>query len=232
MKMLEFRTVPHLFSLNPKVVPPIRHVDFLIPNNMLGRKCASLRMGCGLGHFSDWTRTGRCAVLLGVGDTEVSTSEFEDFSVTTRGASGSNELKISVNVSGGKTQEIFDRVFSRMVEDAQPIPGFQRVKGGKTPNIPREILLEILGYSKVYKQVIKKIINSTISKYVEKCTALNGSFIVSATYFLLKGNLYNLLTFFLFRYSFYFVDSVDSTAALRVVWLLVRKGVIHTLKLA
>lgn len=34
--------------------------------------------------------------------------------------------------------------------------------------IPRDILLEVLGPSKVYKEVIKKVINSTISAYVEK----------------------------------------------------------------
>lgn len=39
---------------------------------------------------------------------------------------------------------------------------------GKTPDIPRDILLHVIGPSKVYKQVIKKIINSTISEYVEK----------------------------------------------------------------
>uniref|UniRef100_A0A0D3C361 peptidylprolyl isomerase n=1 Tax=Brassica oleracea var. oleracea TaxID=109376 RepID=A0A0D3C361_BRAOL len=39
---------------------------------------------------------------------------------------------------------------------------------GKTPNIPREILLEILGYSKVYRQVIKKLINSAIEDYVKQ----------------------------------------------------------------
>lgn len=34
--------------------------------------------------------------------------------------------------------------------------------------IPRDILLEVLGPSKVYKEVIKKVINSTIAEYVEK----------------------------------------------------------------
>uniref|UniRef100_M4DYR2 Trigger factor ribosome-binding bacterial domain-containing protein n=1 Tax=Brassica campestris TaxID=3711 RepID=M4DYR2_BRACM len=34
--------------------------------------------------------------------------------------------------------------------------------------IPREILLEILGYSKVYRQVIKKLINSSIEDYVKQ----------------------------------------------------------------
>ncbi|THG12071.1 hypothetical protein TEA_027163 [Camellia sinensis var. sinensis] len=34
--------------------------------------------------------------------------------------------------------------------------------------IPTEILLQVLGPSKVYKQVITKVINSTIAEYVEK----------------------------------------------------------------
>jgi hypothetical protein len=34
--------------------------------------------------------------------------------------------------------------------------------------IPRDILLEVLGPSKVYKQVIMEVINSTIAEYVEK----------------------------------------------------------------
>ncbi|WVZ00840.1 hypothetical protein V8G54_026909 [Vigna mungo] len=72
---------------------------------------------------------------------------------------------ISVEVSGNKTQRIFDDVFKRMVAAAQPIPGFRRVKGG---GIPKHILLEVLGPSKVFKEVIKKIINSTVAEYVEK----------------------------------------------------------------
>lgn len=34
--------------------------------------------------------------------------------------------------------------------------------------IPKDILLEVLGPSKVYKEVIKKVINSAISEYVKK----------------------------------------------------------------
>uniref|UniRef100_A0A0A0KEX9 Trigger factor ribosome-binding bacterial domain-containing protein n=1 Tax=Cucumis sativus TaxID=3659 RepID=A0A0A0KEX9_CUCSA len=34
--------------------------------------------------------------------------------------------------------------------------------------IPRDILLEILGPSKVYKQVIKEVINFTVAAYVEQ----------------------------------------------------------------
>ncbi|CAI9108574.1 OLC1v1008208C1 [Oldenlandia corymbosa var. corymbosa] len=108
------------------------------------------------------------AVSAGLEDTQTSTSQFHDFSVTTCQSDKANELKISIEVSGKKTKAVFDDVFSKMVADAQPIPGFRRVKGGKTPNIPQNILLEILGYSKVYKQVITRVINSTISEYVQK----------------------------------------------------------------
>lgn len=34
--------------------------------------------------------------------------------------------------------------------------------------IPRDILLEVLGPSRVYKQVIKSVINSTVAEYVQK----------------------------------------------------------------
>ncbi|XP_020548306.1 uncharacterized protein LOC105158788 isoform X2 [Sesamum indicum] len=91
----------------------------------------------------------------------------KDFEIVVE-SKGDDKMQITVEVSGFKTQEIYDEVFSKMVDDAQPIPGFRRVKGGKTPNIPKDILLEILGPSKVYEQVIRKIINSAIAEYVAK----------------------------------------------------------------
>ncbi|XP_030937592.1 uncharacterized protein LOC115962856 isoform X2 [Quercus lobata] len=109
-----------------------------------------------------------CAVISGVKDVGVSSSQFDDFSVAATSTSKGRELKISVEIFGAKTQAIFDNVFDKMVAAAQPIPGFRRVKGGKTPNIPKDILLEVLGPSKVYEQVIKEVINSTIAEYVEK----------------------------------------------------------------
>ncbi|RYQ87039.1 hypothetical protein Ahy_B09g094524 isoform C [Arachis hypogaea] len=93
-------------------------------------------------------------------DAEITCAQFEEFSVSVGDISDSKELKISIKVSGSKTQQIFDDVFGKMVAAAQPIPGFRR--------IPKEILLEVLGPSRVYKEVIKKIINSTVAEYVEK----------------------------------------------------------------
>lgn len=41
-------------------------------------------------------------------------------------------MQIRVDVSGTRTQAIFDDVFSKLVAAAQPIPGFRRVKGGES----------------------------------------------------------------------------------------------------
>ncbi|KAH7547577.1 hypothetical protein FEM48_Zijuj01G0324600 [Ziziphus jujuba var. spinosa] len=106
------------------------------------------------------------AVLSGAKDAvEISPSEFENFSVTAESTNESGEIKLSIEVSGTTTQTIFDEVFDKMVEEAQPIPGFRRVKGGE---IPKNILLEVLGPSNVFKKVIERVINSTIAEYVEK----------------------------------------------------------------
>ncbi|KAF2321952.1 hypothetical protein GH714_004793 [Hevea brasiliensis] len=63
----------------------------------------------------------------GAQDVEVSSSQFEEFSVKVSSTNEAGELRI-----------------------------------------PRDILLEVLGPSKVYKEVIKKVINSTVAEYVEK----------------------------------------------------------------
>ncbi|KAM7486718.1 hypothetical protein LguiA_002727 [Lonicera macranthoides] len=73
------------------------------------------------------------AVSSDVKDAEVSSPQFDDFSVTTTSTDKDNEIKISVEVFGAKTEAIFNNVFSKMVAAAQPIPGFQRTKGGKFP---------------------------------------------------------------------------------------------------
>ncbi|URE14925.1 Bacterial trigger factor protein (TF) [Musa troglodytarum] len=118
-----------------------------------------------------------------------SMAPFEDFTVTVNN-SDDREIKIRVDVSGTRTQAIFDDVFSKLVAAAQPIPGFRRVKGENClqflnnhhttlimPNsfsvilpllIPKDVLLHIIGPSKVHKHSIKKIINATVNEYIEK----------------------------------------------------------------
>ncbi|KAJ4723661.1 trigger factor-like [Melia azedarach] len=159
-------------SLNPKIVSHRYSADVSIPK--LSCKRASFRPPTRwdsrelLKRRSYQYSSPVFAVLSGVEDVGVSSSQFEDFVVTSAGTNEARELKLRVEVSGAKTRAIFNDVFDKMVAAAQPIPGFRRVKGGETPNIPRDILLEILGPTKVYKEVITKIINSTIAEYVEQ----------------------------------------------------------------
>ncbi|KAG6575382.1 hypothetical protein SDJN03_26021, partial [Cucurbita argyrosperma subsp. sororia] len=162
-------------SANPKAIYHKQTADCFTPNLTSISVSFPSQMGYG-GRKLSVSKSNRylpaaCAALSE--DVSVSSSQFEDFSVTKATNINENkELKICIEVSGAKTRAIFDIVFNEMVDKAQPIPGFRRAKGGKTPNIPREILLEILGPSKVYKQVIKEVINSTVAAYVEKQEAL------------------------------------------------------------
>ncbi|WOK96489.1 hypothetical protein Cni_G05196 [Canna indica] len=96
-----------------------------------------------------------------------SVTTLDDVTVTASNTDD-REIKIRVDVSGARTQTIFDDVLSKLTAAAQPIPGFRRVKGGKTPDVPKDVLLHILGPAKVYKNSIKKIINTTVAEYVEK----------------------------------------------------------------
>ncbi|XP_042401474.1 trigger factor-like isoform X3 [Zingiber officinale] len=107
------------------------------------------------------------AISSDLGNIGESLATFEDFTVTTTNM-GDREIKIRVDASGARTQANFDNAFSKLVAAAQPIPGFRRVKGGKTPDIPKDVLLHIIGPSKVYKQSIKKLINTTVAEFVEK----------------------------------------------------------------
>ncbi|KAF1891794.1 hypothetical protein Lal_00031603 [Lupinus albus] len=72
-------------------------------------------------------------------DAQTSSANFEEFSVSVADINDVRELKISIEVSGNKTQKIFDDVFEKMVAAAQPIPGFRRVKGGGRQNIRNNV---------------------------------------------------------------------------------------------
>ncbi|XP_020517860.1 uncharacterized protein LOC18425752 isoform X5 [Amborella trichopoda] len=84
------------------------------------------------------------AITPGVENVDISTSASENFAVVAN-VSKAREIKMKVVVSGAKTQKIFDEVFSKLVEAAQPIPGFRRVKGVLL--FSRFLGMDILGYS-------------------------------------------------------------------------------------
>ncbi|XP_073135636.1 uncharacterized protein [Henckelia pumila] len=171
MEMVAVKLRPLLPSHYPKIITVSRQLeDVFIPYQWCKRKCFSLKVGYGAYQLQERTtdKFSLQAVSPVVQDNGASSRSFEDFTVTTSYTDEDYKLKITTEVSGTKTQEIFDDVFSKMVAAAQPIPGFRRVKGGKTPNIPKNILLEILGPSNVYEQVIKKVINVIVAEYVAK----------------------------------------------------------------
>ncbi|CAL1403802.1 unnamed protein product [Linum trigynum] len=153
-------------GLNRRTAVPeaaVRNLSFKTPSFYHGVGCNSAN-----GYIGRTCRSSQPVHALVSEDVGVSSSRIGDFRVITTSTDDSTVMKVNVEVSGTKTRAIFDDVFDRMVEAAQPIPGFRRVKGGKTPNIPRDILLEILGASRVYKEVIKKVINSAMAEYVDK----------------------------------------------------------------
>ncbi|XP_058094192.1 uncharacterized protein LOC131240138 [Magnolia sinica] len=134
-----------------------------------GRTCSSLQMrndARGISARANLKPFAQVfAISPGLEDVDVSSSPKSEVSKSIS-ASEDGRIKMRINVSGDKTQVIFDKVFSKLVDAAQPIPGFRRVKGGKTPDIPKDVLLHILGPSKVNKEAIKKIINSTVAECV------------------------------------------------------------------
>ncbi|TVU01438.1 hypothetical protein EJB05_53114 [Eragrostis curvula] len=92
---------------------------------------------------------------------------FEDFCISVS-TEDDRVIKIQVNVAGTMTDSTFEEVFAKKVAAAQPLPGFRRMKGGKTQEIPKEIALHIIGPSKVKRETIQKIINCTVAEYVKK----------------------------------------------------------------
>ncbi|XP_020593049.1 uncharacterized protein LOC110033420 isoform X1 [Phalaenopsis equestris] len=110
--------------------------------------------------------TSFSSVSSGILSLNQSATSFKDFRVYAD--VGEREIKVRVDVSGARTQEIFDDVFSKLVDAAQPIPGFRRVKGGKTPEVPKDVLIQIIGPSKVKKETILQVINTTVNEYVSK----------------------------------------------------------------
>ncbi|XP_004499671.1 uncharacterized protein [Cicer arietinum] len=164
-------TLSQTFTLNltPQIIRCRQRVDELVSSSLnCGHFCLSLNLRYG-GRIILKREQSKCLPTASVlSDSQISSTHFEEFSVSTADTNNVRELKISIEVSGNRTQRTFDDVFQKMVKAAQPIPGFRRVKGGKTPDIPKDILLEVLGPSNVFKPVIKEIINSTVAEYVEK----------------------------------------------------------------
>ncbi|KAK6914504.1 Trigger factor, ribosome-binding, bacterial [Dillenia turbinata] len=75
------------------------------------------------------------------------------------------KLQVRVDLPGEETQKVFDKVLTNLARSAPPIPGFRRQKGGKTSNVPKSFLLQMLGEDRVIKFVIQEIVSSTLADY-------------------------------------------------------------------
>ncbi|XP_020517836.1 uncharacterized protein LOC18425753 isoform X2 [Amborella trichopoda] len=79
-----------------------------------------------------------------------------------------DRIHIRVDLMGEQTQKAFDDVLTDLARTAPPIPGFRRKKGGKTSNVPKSFLLQILGRDRVTKFTIQEIVSSSVADYVKK----------------------------------------------------------------
>ncbi|XP_058094191.1 uncharacterized protein LOC131240137 isoform X2 [Magnolia sinica] len=78
------------------------------------------------------------------------------------------KIQVRVDLTGEQTQKAFDDVLTNLARTAPPVPGFRRTKGGKTPNVPKSFLLQVLGQDRVTKFTIQEIVASTMADYVKK----------------------------------------------------------------
>ncbi|KAL5574724.1 hypothetical protein UlMin_016423 [Ulmus minor] len=79
-----------------------------------------------------------------------------------------NKMQLRVDITGVETQIVFDKVLANLAKSAPPIPGFRRQKGGKTSNVPKSFLLDVLGEDRVTQFVIQEIVSSSVAQYAKK----------------------------------------------------------------
>lgn len=137
-----------ILNLTPQMIKHRQRVeDFVLCGSNSRHFCLSLKHGHGAARILKREQS-RCLPTASVlSDTEISSARFEEFSVSTVDTDDVRELKISIEVSGNRTQRTFDDVFQKMVKAAQPIPGFRRVKGG-------EVFMWILNWHGLFIRLI------------------------------------------------------------------------------
>ncbi|XP_058730071.1 uncharacterized protein LOC131602084 [Vicia villosa] len=79
-----------------------------------------------------------------------------------------NKIQLRVELNGVQTRKVFDRILVNLGQNVPPTPGFRTRKGGKTAEIPKSFLLQVLGEESVTKFAIQEILNCTMAEYVKK----------------------------------------------------------------
>ncbi|MCL7024837.1 hypothetical protein MKW94_026043 [Papaver nudicaule] len=78
-----------------------------------------------------------------------------------------DKIQVRVDLTGIETLKVHDEVVSNLAKSAPPVPGFRKMKGGKTSNIPKSFILRALGEDRVTKFVIQEIVSSTMTEFVK-----------------------------------------------------------------
>ncbi|KAI3988129.1 hypothetical protein MKX01_011918 [Papaver californicum] len=78
-----------------------------------------------------------------------------------------DKIQVRVDLTGIETLKVHDEVVTNLAKSAPPVPGFRKMKGGKTSNIPKSFILRALGEDRVTKFVIQEIVSATMTEFVK-----------------------------------------------------------------
>ncbi|KAL5728195.1 hypothetical protein ACHQM5_001307 [Ranunculus cassubicifolius] len=107
-------------------------------------------------------------------DLDTSVADMKDIGATLRKSKvviesqDENTIQVRVDLSGKDTQKVFDDVLTNLARTAPAVPGFRKLKGGKTSNVPKDFLIRAIGEARVVKFVIQEIISTSMTEYVEQ----------------------------------------------------------------
>uniref|UniRef100_A0A0D6R5X8 peptidylprolyl isomerase n=1 Tax=Araucaria cunninghamii TaxID=56994 RepID=A0A0D6R5X8_ARACU len=120
-------------------------------------------------HYKGNRLTINCAATSDTGSEEAQLTNLaiNDRQLTVESREG-GKIHVRVDVPGKDTQKTFDDILTSLASEAGPVPGFRRQKGGKTANVPKFVLLKMLGRSRVRNFVIQELISSTVEDYIKK----------------------------------------------------------------
>ncbi|XP_026422222.1 uncharacterized protein LOC113318290 [Papaver somniferum] len=78
-----------------------------------------------------------------------------------------DKIQVRVDLTGIETLKIHDVVIANLAKSAPPVPGFRKMKGGKTSNIPKSFILRALGEDRVTKFTVQEIVSATMTEFVK-----------------------------------------------------------------
>lgn len=80
---------------------------------------------------------------------------------------GEKKLKVKVNLTSKGTQKALNVVLAGLSKSAPPVKGFRKGKGGKSL-VPRDVLYQMLGPSRVDRFIVEETVTSTVLDHVKR----------------------------------------------------------------